>query len=205
MQTPLIVLLCVLYASAPAASSAQCTGSSYDLPAAECKAWQDLFDGMNGEKWQCNSLKWAPKGSSSYQTCGCSHPLPEDWGCNDKRDDPCGCNMACDSVVPVPIAACAKEGATYSGGTTPCVKCNRDAAGTLHINFISLSFCLLDGTIPESISDMTELTYLDLSSSNYNPSCWVESEIGRPRPQVRGEIPASMAKMEKLKSTHWSN
>jgi hypothetical protein len=43
-----------------------CTGASAGLPAAECGAWQDIFDGMGGRGWkQCND-----KGRTDPCACG---------------------------------------------------------------------------------------------------------------------------------------
>ena len=91
-----------------------CTGKSAGLAAADCSAWQDLYDGAGGRSWKY---------------------------CQENRLDPC-------------------EGCGYEEAP---VQCNRD--GT-HIFHIILNNNNLHGTIPASLSKMTELYTLDFDTNN---------------------------------------
>jgi hypothetical protein len=72
------LLLCLL----PAVAS-QCTGSSANLPAKECKAWQDLFDATNSDyEWKhCQSMRATP--------CDCVYSLASDDEVDVSKLDPC--------------------------------------------------------------------------------------------------------------------
>ena len=63
------VCLAALAAAAPSApaavASSACTGKSDGLDPADCSAWQQIFDTMNGDQWN---------------------------KCKDSRNDPCGCS-----------------------------------------------------------------------------------------------------------------
>ena len=92
MRVPLIALLCVLYASA---QRSPCEGSSYGLPVAECDAWQDLYDGLNGGNWNCNSLTWEQMGRQRLLWL---QPSTSGRLGLQRQTGPCGCNMGCNTT-----------------------------------------------------------------------------------------------------------
>jgi hypothetical protein len=131
-------LACLLIGTA----AAQCTGSSANLPAKECNAWQDFYDNLDGPNWTVF--------------------------CKDKRDDPCSCNSGLgDPCKGGPSDHFVELMKNLGDGPVPnpwhepdAGVCCQNRTDGLHITQLAFALNGLNGTVPDSINDLEELDNL---------------------------------------------
>ena len=149
-------------ATAKAADSSNCTGSSAALPPAECAAFHHLFDATGGPKWSPN--------------CGTATT----------RSDPCSCvRVRCDRIAGHLHITQLRLDANGLVGSIPQEIGNFAQLTELYFFFNRLRGPLpaqignlgrltellgccneIDGTIPGTISKLNKLKQLDLSCNN---------------------------------------
>ena len=132
-----------LSAAAVIPQTTGCNGSSADLPAAECAAWQDLYDGLQGALWN--------------------------RGCRENRYDPCACYAAPCSRVISGLPSTSPPPETNITSNQPQQQQQQQQQQQLlllHITQLTLNQHVLRGTLPPSIGALTELTVLYLDTNH---------------------------------------
>jgi hypothetical protein len=139
----------------------QCVGSSSTLTAAQCIAWQELFDSTNGREWT---------------------------QCSDSRLDPCSCGGAsCDPAQGTGGNYCVK---CVDGDLTQVVLAGNGLVGTITAAIGSLQELTvlnlgsqgqglannLEGTIPSTIGTLNKLQFLRLYQNHLSGS--IPTELG---------------------------
>eukprot|EP00039_Didymoeca_costata_P017990 m.331659 g.331659 ORF g.331659 m.331659 type:complete len:497 (+) comp16775_c0_seq1:97-1587(+) len=150
-----------------------CIGDSVGLDTADCAAWVDFYDAMDGPNW------------------------PAAWktGCSSMREDPCGCGAAttwefflvCDSfrdmshIVEIYVLSSAVSGQIPDSFTgmkhlKALSLVNTRVTGSLPAEMGSMTGLqmiwldhnpMLGGTIPQSLVNLPELLVLELHYSNF--------------------------------------
>ena len=125
------------------AEANSCTGKSASLPADQCGAWMDFYDGTAGDSW-ANSA--GQINCSSTDPCGCEYGgLGTDYGI--------GCNAAGTAVQKITLDNCNLQ------GTLP-----ESIAAWADLEWFSVSGNSLTGSVPATVaSTWTNLTafYVD--------------------------------------------
>ena len=181
----------LVLATAPLLSAgSSCTGGSAALPAAECGAWQDIFDTMGGREWkQCNG-----RDLGRADPCSCGTTLGIGALCATSGGDDNATHLRAISLdsnnvrgsLPGSIGGLgahltslsmyAYEGSNRVTGTLPDGL--RQLTG---LRLLALECNAVEGSLPPWLAELTALQILDLELND-----------------ISGTIPSTLATMSAL-------
>jgi len=172
-------------------AGSSCTGASATLPAAECGAWQDIFDTMGGRDWkQCNRL-------GRTDPCSCGANLGIGALCTTNRGGDGGDNAT-------HVRAISLDSNNVRGSLPGSI-------GGLGAQLTSLSMYAsqgsnrVSGTLPDGLRRLTGLRLLALECNTVSGSLppWIAELTGLQILDLElnalsGSVPASVASMASL-------
>jgi hypothetical protein len=138
----------------PLSTGHACTGASVGLATADCEAWLDMYDALDGPNW------------------------PASWnqGCASVRTDPCGCqrtwqkNIVCDYTRDFGYIA-----EMYLLGDAPKGKLPSSMTNLKHLRALSLVMTNITGELPSNMGDMTDLSMIWLDHNSFLGGVWRSS------------------------------
>lgn len=123
----------------PLSTGRACTGTSVGLATADCEAWLDLYDALDGPNWPAN---WSQE-------------------CASVRTDPCGCkrtwqkNIVCDFTRDFGYIT-----EMYLLGPAPSGKLPDSITNLTHLRALSLVMTNIQGGLPENMGKMMDLSMI---------------------------------------------